>query len=176
MVENPGDTLLARIRLYVQQSLRTLPEPVFDAQGHGTQIPFLRLFAMIRVGREPRKVLDCIIDTGDPLTVFPRVKWKLFENDIEWLSLGLGRNPASWVTNLWGRTGGSMRCKVGRVEVEVFDLERGHQSLSPVSVIGQFEDDDSEDDRIIAGLHGGILQGRSLILDADRQQAWLREQ
>jgi hypothetical protein len=166
---------VARIRLYVQQSLRTLPEPIFDARGQRTELPFLRVFAMIRVGRTAREVADCVIDTGAPLTVFPRVQWKKFANDIEWLSVGPGRSPSSWVTNLWGRTGGSSRCKVGRVDVEAFELERGLRSLPPVSVLAQFEEEDSADDRILTGLFGGILEGRRLVLEPDLRQAWLEE-
>jgi len=42
---------VARIRVYVRQSQRTAPETVVDASGTSIVLPFLRLFALLRIGR-----------------------------------------------------------------------------------------------------------------------------
>jgi len=42
-------------------------------------------------------------------------------------------------------------------------------------VIAQFEEEEAADDRVIIGLHGGILEGRRLVVEPDAGQAWLEE-
>ncbi len=166
---------MARIRLYVQQSLRTTAETVVGRRGESLVVPFLRLFTVIKVGRRPRRLCDTIIDTGAPLTVFPQRAWRNFAAEVEWLDLPAARAAVSWVAKLRGKTGGERRCRVGRVRVEAFDLERPPSSLPAVNVVAQFEEEDSADDRILTGLFGGILEGRRLILEPDLRQAWLEE-
>lgn len=120
---------MARMRIYVRQSLRTPAETVFAASGVPLTVPFLRLFTMLRVGLQARQVAQSIIDTGAPLTVFPRKIWRRFASEIEWLSLPAAQATVSWLTNLRGRTGGRSRCRIGRVWVEAFDLERPQRFL-----------------------------------------------
>jgi hypothetical protein len=130
---------------------------------------------MIRVGEKTRVILDCILDSGAPLTVFPRIIWKRFENDIEWLTLPDARAAVSWTTNLRGRTGGRIPCRLGRGWVEAFDLENPRQSLLGMQVLAQFEQQKTSDDRVLVGLHGGILERRRLIVEPDLRQAWLED-
>ena len=139
---------MARIRVYVRQSQRTSPETVFDKSRTPIVLPFLRLFVLLRIGRQARQLADGIIDTGAPLTVFPRLTWKHFARDIEWLMLPPERLSNSWVANLRGRTGGTNRCRIGRVFLEAFDVEGGCRFLPGASILAQFEED--EPSRIVS--------------------------
>jgi hypothetical protein len=163
------------MRLYVQQSLRTTAETVFASPGVPLTVPFLRLMTMLRVGHQTRQVAESIIDTAAPLTVFPRKTWQQFAAEIEWLSLPAAQAKGSWLTNLRGRTGGRSQCRIGRVWVEAFDLERPQRFLPGVRIIAQFEEKEFPDERVITGLHGGILTGRRLVLEPDLRQAWIEE-
>jgi hypothetical protein len=166
---------VARIRIYVRQSPRAAAETVADKSGNPIALPFLRLFALIRIGLQARRLADCIIDTGAPLTVFPRQAWNRFASEIEWLTLPPAQVKDSWVTNLRGRTGGTSECRIGRIFVEAFDVEDGLRFLPGSSVLAQFEEKETAEDRIIVGLYGGILEGRRLILEPDLRQAWIEE-
>jgi hypothetical protein len=166
---------VARIRVYVRQSQRTSPETAFDKSQTPIVLPFLRLFVLLRIGRRTRHLADGIIDTGAPLTVFPRLTWKHFARDIEWLTLPPERLSSSWVANLRGRTGGESRCRIGLVALEAFDVESGCRFLPATSILAQFEEDETIDNRIILGLHGGILEGRRLIVEPDLRQGWIEE-
>ena len=57
---------MTRIRLYVEQSLRTREETVADNQGQQLRLPFLRLFSLIRIGGRPDAPQECLVDTGAP--------------------------------------------------------------------------------------------------------------
>jgi len=129
----------------------------------------------MRIGRHTRRLVDGIIDTGAPLTVFPRLTWKHFARDIEWLELPPEKLSSYWVGNLRGRTGGTSRCRIGRVFLEAFDVESGCRFLPVTSILAQFEEDETTDDRVIMGLHGGVLEGRRLIVETDFRQAWIEE-
>lgn len=166
---------MARIRIYVAQSLCTTAESIFLAPGVPLTVPFLRPFTMLRLGLQTRQIAESIIDTGAPLTVFPRKVWQRFASEIEWLSLPAAQATVSWLTNLRGRTGGRSRCRIGRMWVEAFDLERPQRFLPALRIVAQFEEKEFPDERIITGLYGGILQGRRLILEPDLRQAWIEE-
>ncbi len=166
---------MARMQVYVRQSLQTAAETVFAAPGVPLTIPFLRLFTILRVGLQSRQVEQSIIDTCAPLTVFPRKAWRRFASEIEWLALPAARATESWLTNLRGRTGGRSRCRIGRVWVEAFDLERPQRFLPGVRILAQFEEKELPDERVITGLYGGILEGRRLIVEPDLQQAWIED-
>lgn len=166
---------MARMRVYVRQSLRTEAGTVIAGAEAPLTIPFLRLFTMIRIGQQAPTVAESIIDTGAPLTVIPRKMWRRFAADIEWLSLPAAHDMDSWLTTLRGRTGGQSKCRIGRVLVEAFDLERPQRFLPRVRIIAQFEEKDLPDERVITGLHGGILEGRRLIVEMDSGEAYLEE-
>jgi hypothetical protein len=165
---------MGRIRLYIQQSLRVPSEDVLDSQGARIEIPFLRVFSLLRIGRGTRYVWEGVLDSGAPLTVVPHDHWQHFSRDIEWLA-PVNTSPGSWLTRITGKTGGSCPCRVGRVEITAFDLERPRQKLAPVPVIALFEQQATVDDRILVGLHASILQGRRVIADPDWREAWLED-
>lgn len=166
---------MARIRVYVQESLRTAPATVVEASGTSIVLPFLRLFVLLRIGRRKRRIADGIIDTGAPLSVFPRLTWKHFAAEIEWLTIPPERLLRSWAANLRGWTGGKSQCRIGRVFLEAFDGEKGHHVLPGTRILAQFEEEETLEDRVILGLHEGILEGRRLILEPDSRQAWIEE-
>jgi hypothetical protein len=87
----------------------------------------------------------------------------------------MAQTTNSWLTKLRDRTGGRSDCRIGRVFVELFDLERPQQFLPFVSIVAQFEQQDYPDESIITGLHGGVLDGPRLILEPDLRQAWIEE-
>jgi hypothetical protein len=166
---------VGRIRLYLRQSPRAAPATVYDAGGNAFTLPFLRVFTLIRVGMRTPRVLDAIIDSGAPLTVFPLQVWQPFSREIEWLRPPAVQGPASWITHLQGRTGGHSACQVGRVFVEALDVERPPQVLRAVPVIAQFEISPHQDDRVIIGLHASILQSRRMTVMPDLSDAWLED-
>jgi hypothetical protein len=163
---------MGRIRLYVEQTLRTPAEDVLDSWGTRNTIPFLRVFALIQMGRTARYTWEGLLDGAAPLTVFPQQRWQHFRRDIEWLTPA-STSPTSWLRQITGKTGGSCPCRVGRVEMTAFDLETPRQQLAPVPVIALFEQQPSADDRILIGLHASILQGRRQIVDPDLREGWL---
>jgi hypothetical protein len=145
---------MGRIRLYVAQSLRVPAEEVLDSQGTRIELPFLRVFSMLRIGQRVSDTREGILDSAAPLTLIPQCHWQHFAQDIEWLT---PVRPISWLTSISGKTGGSSPCRVGRVEVTAFDLERPPRELAPVPVIALFEQQPGADDRIIVGVHASIL-------------------
>jgi hypothetical protein len=97
------------------------------------------------------------------------------QQHIEWLT---PMNPAAdrnWLVTLRGRTGGRSRCRLGRVSFQAGDLDRPPRLLPAVRVIAQFEQDVSEEDRMIIGLHASVLQSRRLIVSPDLQEGWLED-
>jgi hypothetical protein len=106
--------------------------------------------------------------------LFPWVHWQNFASDVEWL-IPVGASAKSWLTQISGRTGGHSNCRVGRVEVVALDVNRISQHLPPVSVIAQFEEMPSGDDRILIGLHASILQNRYLHIDPDAREGWIED-
>ncbi len=165
---------MARIDVVVAQSLRTQPEDVVDSGGRTIVLPFLRVFGMLRVGSTAGYVCDCIIDNGAPLTVFPWRRWQHFANDVEWLT-PVNTSGPTWLTRVFGRTGGHCPCRPGRVEVVAVDVRRPRRTLAPVPVIALFETIDTGDDRILVGLHGSILQRRYLHVDPDASEGWIED-
>jgi hypothetical protein len=168
------ERFMARIRLAVAESLRVQPEEVIDSKGQRILLPLLRVFGLLRIGRQARYPRDCIIDPGAPLTLFPLIHWQQFAGDVEWLK-PTSTSPKSWLTNVRGRTGGSSSCRIGRVEVVAVDMFDSRQQLAPVWVIAQFEQYLNPDDRILVGLHASILQRRRLNVDPDLPDAWLED-
>jgi hypothetical protein len=165
---------MARVRLYLEQSLRTQEQVAVEPGGAEIRVPFLRVFANLLIGDTSRYVRDAVVDTAAPLTVIPREHWERFMADIEWL-LPHPASQGTWLTRIFGRTGGAVVSRLGRVRVTVFDMERPPNSAAPVRVLAQFEEDYSSDDRIIVGLHTSILQGRRMLVDPERREGWLED-
>lgn len=113
---------------------------------------------------------DAILNTGVPLTIFPESVWRTFEDEIEWFEVP---DPDAWFRKLgWG--GEKVECRVGRVNVEVFDIGPPPRSLPPVPTIALFSVG-GPDDRILIGLQEGPLSGRRLVIDVDSEDAYLEE-
>jgi hypothetical protein len=166
---------VGRVQLYLRQSRRIAPATVYDAGGNAISLPFLRILTLLRVGKRTRHVLDAIVDSGAPLTVFPLRAWQRFAGEIEWLKPAADQGPGSWITHLQGRTGGHGACDVGRILVETLDLERPPRVLRAVPVIAQFEKYHHQDERATVGLHASILQSRRMIVVPDLSDAWLED-
>lgn len=154
--------------------MRTSAGLVRTGESKLLSVPFLRVYSQMRIGVQSKFVQDCIVDTGAPLTIFPVTQWKQFAEDIEWLSPA---DPSidSWLTRITGKTGGERSCLIGRVAAEAFDLGPPATFLPPSMVLALFEEDPNGDDQIIAGLHGGILAGRRLIIESDLGVGYLEE-
>jgi hypothetical protein len=166
---------VARIRLYVTQSLRTVAGTAVDEAGTTLVIPFLRVFVNLRIGSRTFHIRDAIVDTGSPLTVIPHVHWRHFEDEVEWLTLPTGQAAPPWLTGVARRADNAVSCRLGRVSMAAFDLEQPPRFLAPVSVLGLFEEQRGEDDRILVGLHGSILQGRRSFVDPDGRDGWIED-
>jgi len=136
-----------------------------DEQGRERTVPLLRLQVNVLIGRDPtrgspdeRKPRRAILDTGAPLTVFPKHRWQSFADEIVRLPLVGDQNPI-------GRAGGrQFSYFLGRVWVGAVDpFER---RLPAVPVLAQFREDDIPAGEplppILLGLWGGILEGRTL--------------
>ena len=165
---------MARIRVYVRQSMRTSAGLARTGAGELVSVPFLRVYSLLRIGSQAKFAQDCIVDTGAPLTIFPLAQWKHFAGDIEWLSPA---DPSldSWLTLITGKTGGERSCRIGRVVAEAFDMGPPPTFLPASTILALFEETPSGDDQIIAGLHGGILAGRRLIVEPDLGMGYLEE-
>src|SRR4051812_7677172 len=115
---------MARIRLYMPQSLRTPAAWVTTEQGQRALVPFLRVIAMVRVGGRKASAQEAIIDTGAPLTVVPRIRWEPVANRILWVPVDETDPVNFWLTTITGKTGGRCPCRVGRIDMLALDLER----------------------------------------------------
>jgi hypothetical protein len=166
---------LARIQLYVAQSVRTPEEAARDSRGRLVRLPFLRLSCVAHVGDLQAPVRECLIDTGAPLTVVPRKCWIEFERHIEWLTPVNADRERCWLTNLRGWTGGQRYCRLGRVVFRAKDMESPPRALADVQVLAQFEEGEGPEDRIVVGLHASILQSRRLIVVPDLSDASLED-
>jgi hypothetical protein len=136
-----------------------------DEQNREQVVPLLRLRAAILIGKDPpasspdrRPDYSAVLDTGSPLTVFPKWAWREFASQVVRLQLVGEQAPV-------GRAGGrQFRYFLGRVWVGAFDpFDR---RLPAVPVLAQFREDDipAGEPRppILLGLWGGILDGRTL--------------
>ncbi len=162
-----------RLRLLTVSELRCV-----DAHGELVVIPRLRLETLLDfsspagTGAATSPILrDALIDTGAALSVFPEREWRKWEERVEWLAWA-GQNVGGAVPRV-RVLGGNYPYRVGRVSVAAFDVDG--RRLPPVPVVGQFAEDGGSLSRILVGLHGSILDGRRLVVDATAGQAWLRE-
>ena len=97
------------------------------------------------------------------MSVFPRSRWLPFADEIQWLRVQTDRPDDCWLTRITGWTGGQAPCRVGRVAVQALDRERPSAELAFVDVIALFEQEPSNNDRILIGMHASIFQRRRLI-------------
>jgi hypothetical protein len=108
-------------------------------------------------------------------TVVPRDYRRTFERAIDWLTPTNADRDACWLSHLRGWSGGKSYCRLGRVMMEAMDMEQPPRILSPIPVLAQFEEAKGPEDRILVGLHAGILQSRRLIVMPDLREAWLED-
>jgi hypothetical protein len=70
--------------------------------------------------------------------------------------------------------GGEYPFRYGRVSVTAIQADL-KAKLVPVSLLAQFTEDSGRLNRILFGVHGGIMQKRRLIVEPDFREAWLEE-
>ncbi len=135
-----------------------------DEQGRERTLPLLRLRLAVHIGKDSpsprtrRQARKAILDTGAPLSVFPKHQWQRFASEIVRLPFVGERTPV-------GRVGGrEFSYFLGRVWVSCTDPFERH--LPAVPVLAQFREDDIPAGEplppILLGLYGGILEGRTL--------------
>ncbi|HKI34706.1 MAG TPA: hypothetical protein VKA46_22810 [Gemmataceae bacterium] len=156
---------MAVIRIPVVNEPRQNPIRYFDETGQLHELPLLRLRADILIGTDParsaedrRPQFPAILDTGAPLSVFPKRVWQRFEPAITRLRVADERPLA-------GSAGGRrFTYFLGRVSVAVTDLFG--RRLRAVPVLAQFREDDIPEGEpraaVPLGLGDGILEGRAL--------------
>ena len=118
---------------------------------------------------------ECLIDSGAPLTLIPKRCWTEVVRHIEWLRPTNPVQEQNWLVTLRGRTGGRSKCRLGRIQFQASDMEHPPRFLRPQIVIAQFEEGDTDEDRIIVGLHGSILENRRLIVVPTMREGWLED-
>ncbi len=115
---------------------------------------------------------DWLIDTGSPMTVFPKFIWTQFGDYVEWLHTE-GVSLPDWLTKVRGVAGGQVSCDVGRVRVILRDLDS--RAIGPVPMLAKFVRDEGPLREALFGLTGGVLAGRNLHIEYDGHgNAWLR--
>jgi hypothetical protein len=144
-----------------------------DANGAALSLTYLRLTVLFKIGPHAHG-RDGLLDTGTALTIFPDALWRSFEQVIEWLHPIPGRPIPFWWTSSTGITGHGFPCRIGRVSVNIVDLQ--NNVIRAIPVIGKFVNDNGRlRERVLFGLSHGILQSCKLHLDIDKREAWLQE-
>jgi hypothetical protein len=173
---------LALIRLYVLRAAGgAFPRRFVDEAGVAQDLLRLRLRARILIGRDPdnapddrRQSLDGIVDTGAPLTVFPRHVWddrlSRFSSHITRLQFDpdeMAQRPPDQRTPTSVVAGRRFPYFLGRVHLGAFDLEG--RRMPAVPVLAMFREDvvprGEPPPPILLGLGSGILDGRRLVRD-----------
>jgi hypothetical protein len=156
---------VAAVRIPAVNEPRQNPIRYFDEAGQLKELPLLRLRTDILIGTEParsaedrRLQIPAIIDTGAPITVFPKRVWQRFESAISPVGVA-GEQP------LVGSAGGRrFTYFLGRVSLAVADLFG--RRLRATAVMAQFREDDIPEGEpragVLLGLWAGILEGRTL--------------
>jgi hypothetical protein len=153
--------------------------PRFERQFQSPQsqetIALQRLIALCSLFDE-RPFWDGLIDTGAMLTVIPQRIWQRHEARIEWLeptdsSLSL---EECW-THVSGLSGGGIPSRLGKAPLTFLDPV--HKRRLPLgTVVAKFALDGGALPRALLGLCGGVFEGRRLVVEIDRERAWIEEQ
>ena len=155
-----------------QLRLTTLPldpVPVKTPDGSGLIIPRPQFRCLVRLPNTlmPR---DAIIDTGSPLSLFPRGIWDKFQEgrDFEWLPFQLGYIPIPSRIAGW-----SFSYRMARMlqKMSLFDMQ---SELLRESIIAQFAEGNppappgsKRPPYIVLGLWGGVLEDTNLRIQTD---------
>src|SRR5688572_27266447 len=103
-------------------------------------VHYERLSVLIRVGRV--RYLECIVDTGAYLTVFPQDEWNRFREQIHWCSVADESRLPPWCKQfISAATRGPCPCRLGRVAIEVVDFRRPQRVIGPTDVFALFAAD-----------------------------------
>jgi hypothetical protein len=137
----------------------------FDDTGKVRELLNLRLLVSIYIGKTnaPKSLaierrFSAVLDTGAPISVFPKATWRNFASEIKRVPLVEERVLSS------AAGGRRFNYILGRVWVGAVDL--WDRQLPPIPVLAQFREDDIPEGEpqppTLLGLWGGILEGRTL--------------
>lgn len=157
----------ARLRITQTNLKESLLCEYVEPRQAGTQLfPVLRLRATLSIGGV--RLTNAIIDTGAWISVMLFSEWKAYQK--RGLVTILQRpnpvnNPSPAVIG-----GSSSQYQLGRISIGVVDrgpAQRPLGQLRTVPVLFQLLDEDAKlKEKIILGLHGGILDGRRLVRES----------
>ena len=131
-----------------------------DEQGHERVVPLLRLRLGIAIGKDQvpvspdkRLTYDAILDTGSPLTIFPKHVWQYFASEITLLQVVSNRPPIA-------RAGGHQFNRPWPCSGDADPFSR--RRLPSGTGISRRRRECRRQPPILLGLWGGILEGRAL--------------
>ena len=107
------------------------------------------------------------MDSACELSVVPEKWWKQFQSEINWLT----NRSAKAVARV---AGGAYPFRYGEITVTAIQADLAI-SLSPISILTQFTEDNGGLSHILFGLHRGILQNRRFVVEPNLTDAWLEE-
>ncbi len=174
---------MARVRLVVQPARGRRQQSYVERDGRVLPLHQFRLTTRIRVGRRlvttaTAHASEAIVDTGSPLSSFPRAIWSAFENEIEWLALAETEGQSGPPTI--AVAGQRFPFRLGRISVTVTDFEGRHLAATPILALFVDEPLDARPPPVLLGLWRGIFDGRRLVLgpaleDPAGQDWWLED-
>src|SRR5262245_23850524 len=103
--------------------LRTHRQAVATQDGQTLEVWRERVKALLVIGRRSQRIRESLVDTGAVLTVFPRSVWTEFEGEIDWVDVKSETKRRDWTKSITGLSGGSVPCRLGRVQMRIVDLE-----------------------------------------------------
>ncbi len=126
-----------------------------------------RVFALMRINQSQPSalLLQGVVDTGAPVTVFPQLVWQKFAGEISWLSALNDPGVPSWCKEFGGVAGGVIPCRVGTVGIEFYDHVGGR--LGPTEIVAMFAYDYGQMTEVLVGLSGGPFTKRRLEMTYD---------
>lgn len=176
---------MPRVRLDVRRITAHPPQSYIERDGSVHALRLYQLTTRIEIGRISQRgmpdqrttVLDAVVDTGAPLSSFPRNIWSIFEQQIEWLELhDAGTSPVGPFVSIAGHR---YPFRLGRIVVTVADFEG--RRLTPAPILALFLDEPPgvRPPPVLLGLSRGILEGRRMwlgpSLDEHAGQNWWLE-
>ena len=121
----------------------------------------------------PAILLEGVVDTGAPMTVFPQKEWQLFQQEIQWLTALNDPAVPRWCRQFSGVSGGTFSSRLGLITVEFFDAIGGR--VGPAEIMATFAHDNGRMRDILVGLSGGTFTKRRLELVYDDQNISLSD-